>query len=249
MKKTALFIAALVASGSMYAQAQQTAKPAIDLTFDATVVNEYLWRGQEQADWTLHPSLKATYGDAYLGVWSAMPFNQSGRPVDWTEFDFLGGYKFAIDDNWGLDAGITFYTYTDTPGENRNVIEPYLGVSGKIADRLSTSFYAFHAFETNQTTFQGSVGYSIPVARVGLSVDLSATLGYVSTYGRQGRTDAQGHSTTIPDYFYWSIGAAVPYKLSERALVTVGVSYNDVSENNINDDPDFIGSVSLSLGF
>jgi uncharacterized protein (TIGR02001 family) len=242
MKKTALFIAALVASGSMYAQAQKSTASALEFTFDATVVNEYTWRGVEQADWTFHPSLKATFGDAYAGVWSAMPFNQSSGSKAWTEFDFFGGYKFALNDNWGIDAGITFYTYYDEPG-NDNTIEPYLGVSGKIADKLSTSLYVFHMFEENATTFQGSVGYSIPVEKLGFSVDLSATLGYVSTYGREGRPD------TLPDYFYWSVGAAVPYKISDNAVLTVGVSYNDVSENIVNNGADIVGSASLTIGF
>ncbi|EIP99844.1 hypothetical protein OpiT1DRAFT_04376 [Opitutaceae bacterium TAV1] len=247
MKKTALFIAALVASGSVYAQAQQSTAPAIDFTFDATVVNEYIWRGQELADWTFHPSLKATYGDAYLGVWSAMPFNQTSGTADWTEFDFFGGYKFALNDNWSLDAGVTFYTYTDTPGSNPNSVEPYLGISGKVADLLSTSFYVFHNFEYNATTLQGSIGYSLPLEKLGTSLDFSATLGWVS--GNSNLREAGDNIPGLSDYFYWSIGVAAPYKISDRAVLTVGVSYNDVNENDINSGADFVGSASLTIGF
>ncbi|AHF91547.1 hypothetical protein OPIT5_16255 [Opitutaceae bacterium TAV5] len=249
MKKTALFIAALVASGSVYAQAQQSTAPALEFTFDATVVNEYIWRGQEQADWTFHPSLKATYGDAYLGVWAAMPFKESSSgSKEWTEFDFFGGYKFALNDTWSLDVGSTFYTFTDTAGYNPNSVEPYIGVSGKVADLLSTSFYGFYNFEYEATTLQASVGYSLPLEQLGTSLDFSATLGWVKGNSNL-RESGDRPATKIHDYFYWSIGVAAPWKISDRAVLTVGVSYNDVNENAINNGADIVGSASLTVGF
>lgn len=246
MKKTAFLIAALVTGASAFAQVQQTPARTLEFTFDATVVNEYIWRGQEQADWTFHPSLKATYDNIYVGVWSAFPFheNGSGPSPEWTEFDFFGGYKYALNDNWVLDAGLTAYVYTDYDNGNPNSIEPYLGIAGTIRD-ISTSFYVFHNFEYDATTLQGSVGYSIPLQRIGTSLDLSATLGWVSGNSNLSENPAPG----VSNYFYWSIGAAIPYKISDRAVVTLGVSYNDVNKNRINDSADIIGSASLTVGF
>lgn len=244
MKKTALLIAALVTGASAFAQVQQAPAKAIDFTFDATVVNEYIWRGQEQADWTFHPSLKGTYDNFYLGIWSAFPFEQSSGTADWTEFDFFGGYKYSLNDAWTLDAGVTAYVFTDYHNGNPNSIEPYIGIAGTLHE-VSTSFYVFHNFEYDATTLQGSVGYSIPIQRFGTSLDLSATLGWVSGNSNLREAPAPG----VSNYFYWSIGAAVPYRISDRAVVTVGVSYNDVSENAINHGADVIGSASLTIGF
>lgn len=243
-------IAALVTGASAFAQVQQAPAKAVEFTFDATVVNEYIWRGQEQADWTFHPSLKATYGNAYVGVWSAFPFEESGPAKDWTEFDFFGGYKYSLNDSWTLDAGVTAYVFTDYNPGNPNSIEPYIGIAGTfhVGERVgdvSTSFYVFHNFEYNATTLQGSVGYSVPITQIGTSLDFSATLGWVSGNSNLSETPAPG----VSDYFYWSIGAAIPYKISDRAVVTLGVSYNDVSKRAINDSADIIGSASLTIGF
>ena len=241
MKKTILALAALVGASAAFADvaapAATTTAKSYSVTLDNTIASEYIFRGLEVADATFHPSVEIAYGDLYAGVWGALPFNnQNGS--DYKEWDFYTGYGYALNDTWKLDAGATFYYYGDTPG-SQDTTELYLGINGKVSV-LTTSVYAYYDLDLKTTTFIGSLGYSLPLTKVGTSLDFTATLGYV---------DTGDISSAIPEnYTYWGLGVAVPYKLSDTATVTAGVAYTNGNQNSLVEDQ-VVGTIGLTVGF
>jgi uncharacterized protein (TIGR02001 family) len=252
MKKIALLLATFAVGSSAFAA--ETAKTALSVTVDQTIVNEYIFRGAAFSDFTFHPSIEAKYGDAYVGAWGAFEGNDSGSGAssNYKELDLYAGYGFALADGWSLDIGATSYQYLGGNTNNAQSFEPYIGVSGTVAG-LTTTAYLYHDLDVGTYTAQTSVGYSIPLESIGTSLDLTGTLGYQVVGGDE--SDVVGASDS---YFYYSIGAAIPYKLAENATLTAGVTFVGASENEfaaneygatiVNDFRPVV-SLGLSIGF
>jgi len=236
MKKTILALAVLAAGVS--ASAQEAAKSSkVDLTLDVTYVSNYVFRGALLAEDSIQPSLEATYGDFYAGVWYSNEVNGTVA----SETDLYVGYNLAINETFSADFGATRYLYDGQSGNDST--EVYAGVKANVL--LSPSVYYYYDFDRDVSSYIGSVGYSVPVAKAGISVDLSATYGFIQSGG-----DGQ-------DYSYWGFGAAVPYKLSETAKLTGAVNYTHSDSRNFpasagsigNDQDQIVFSVGLSVGF
>lgn len=231
MKKTILALAALAASVSAYAQ-----KPAdLAVTLDVTYVNNYVFRGGLLAEDSIQPSVEATYGDFYAGVWYSDDVNAAAL----SETDVYVGYNLAINETFSADLGATRYLYDGQSG--LDTTEVYAGIKANVL--LSPSVYYYYDFDREVSSYIGSVGYSIPVEKAGISIDLSATYGYV-----------QIPST---DYSYWGVGAAIPYKLSDTAKITAALNYTHADSRNLpavagftSTEQDQVAfSLGLSVGF
>ena len=225
--KTSLALAALVAGVS--AQAQD-AKSDLSVTVDVTYVSDYLFRGAKLGDASVQPSVEAAYGDFYAGAWHSSEVSHSDGA---TETDLYAGYGFAINETFSLDAGVTRYTYDG--GSDLDSTEVYVGVSADVL--LSPSAYYYYDFDYETYTIEGSIGHSFPIDAIKASLDLSAKVGHVGAPG--------------DDRTYYVGGAAVPFKLSDTATLTVGVDYvvND-GDNLIDGDEDgIVGKAGISIGF
>ncbi len=212
MKKTLVLALATLASTGI-------AKADYSLSADISFASDYIFRGIQLADNTLHPSLEVTQGDFYLGMWAALPINNV-ESMGWTnEYDFYLGYTKELSDKASLDLGATYYYYPD--GNVDESTEAYAGLTFDIAG-FTPAAYAYYDFDLEVLTLQGSVGYSIPMAGAGTSLDLTATLGYVD-----------------PDlgdsYSYYGASAQIPYKLNDNATLTVGVHYASNDIGTVND--------------
>jgi len=238
MKKTILVLAALAASVS--ASAQEAAKKTpLAVTLDVTYVSNYVFRGVRLAEDSIQPSVEAAYGDFYAGAWHSNDVKTTVATV--SETDFYAGYNLAINETFSADLGVTRYTYEG--GSGLDSTEVFAGVKASVL--LSPSVYYYYDFDRDVSSYIASIGHSLPVAKLGLSVDLSATFGYI-----QGAGD---------DYSYWGVGAAVPYKLSDTAKLTAAVNYthadatnisNNIHSGALDDDQDqVVFSVGLSVGF
>jgi uncharacterized protein (TIGR02001 family) len=124
---TALFVA-LTATGVWNAQAQTPApaaapadaKPAEPYTITGNfgIYSQYIFRGLTQTD--TKPAFQGGFDYAhtsgfYLGTW--------GSNISWLhdagvcahgcslEWDLYGGYKYAFNDDWGMDVGVLYYYY------------------------------------------------------------------------------------------------------------------------------------------
>ena len=210
MKKIALILAALVAGVSLSAQAPAAtpATPAYSITADFTYSTKYIFRGVLLAKGAFQPSVKLTSGDFYASVWSSMPVDRGYE----LEFDYTAGYGFKLNKDWALDTGITIYTYPGLSAGDKATYEPYIGLNGPLGV-FSTGTYAYYDFKLKAFTAQETLGYSITMDSK-TSVNLAATYGYVAP-------DAGG------SYSYYGFGIAVPYKLSDKATLTVGAQYAD----------------------
>lgn len=226
IKQTSVALAALVAG--VTAQAQEAS--ALSVTVDVTYVSDYVFRGAQLDNASIQPSVEASYGDFYAGAWhsSALSGNNGA-----TETDLYAGYGFAITDTLALDAGVTRYTYNG--GSNGDTTEVYAGISADVL--LSPSVYYYHDFDLEISSYIGSIGYSLPVDAINVSLDFSASLGYIQ----------------IPseDYTYGSVGVSVPYALSETATLTAGVEYivNDTTAFSSGKKEGIVASAGVSIGF
>ncbi len=237
MKKTILVLAALVAGVS--ASAQQAAKPnPLAVTLDVTYVNNYVFRGAHVAEDSIQPSVEASYDNFYAGIWNSNELNGTVS----TETDFYAGYNLAINETFSADAGVTRYTYDSASGNDST--EVFAGIKAANV-LLSPSVYYYYDFDRNVSSYIGSIGHSIALGKLGVSLDLSATYGYIQIPG-----DGQ-------DYSYWGVGAAIPYKLSETAKLTAAVNYTHADSRNLppsvgaldGDQDQVVFSVGLSVGF
>jgi uncharacterized protein (TIGR02001 family) len=234
MKKTIIALAVLATGVSAFAQ-DASRSADLSVTVDITYVNNYVFRGGLLAEDSIQPSVEAAYGDFYAGVWYSDDVNSAAS----SETDLYIGYNLAINEIFTADLGATRYLYDGQSGADTT--EVYAGIKANVD--LSPSVYYYYDFDRNVSSYIGSVGYSVPVEKVGVSVDLSATYGYIQ----------------IPatDYSYWGFGAAVPYRLSENATLTVAVNYTHADSRNLpavagftsNDQDQVVFSVGLSVGF
>lgn len=242
MKKTILALAALAVGASAYAQDTATA-PAKELAFtlDVTYVSDYIFRGLKTDEAAIQPSIEAAYGDFYAGIWHSNGISSPGMANGAnSETDYYLGYGLAINDTFSADFGVTRYTYSGNGASNQATTEVYAGVKADVL--LSPSVYYYHDFDLEVNTYIASIGHSLPIANTGLSVDLSATYGWVQV------PEANGG-----DYSYWGFGASVPYALSETATLTAGVNYTHVDRGNLpygdQQQDKVVFSVGLSVGF
>jgi len=231
MKKTILALAVLAAGVS--ASAQESAKSALAVTLDVTYVSDYVFRGVKLADASIQPSVEASYGDFYAGAWHSDAVSQSIAFFD-SETDLYAGYNLAINETFSADLGVTRYTYNG--GSQDDSTEVFAGIKADVL--LSPSVYYYHDFDLEVSSYIGSIGHSLPIAKLGVSLDLSATLGYIQSPGGDGS-----------DYTYWGVGAAVPYKLSETAKLTGAVNYTSLDRHAPVDQDQVVFSVGLAVGF
>ena len=239
IKKTA-FTAAVIAAG-VSAQAEEAAKSDLSVTVDVTYVSDYVFRGVKLGDASIQPSVEAAYGDFYAGAWHTSEISHNDGA---TETDLYAGYGYKLNDTVKLDGGVTRYTYDGGSGDDST--EVYIGASADVL--LSPSLYTYWDFDYDVFTAEASVGYSFPIDAIKASLDLSGKVGYVQ---------ADDAPAGVPDdYTYFVVGAAIPFKLSETATLTIGVDYIYNDEDTISsfkasdtDHDIVVGKAGISIGF
>jgi uncharacterized protein (TIGR02001 family) len=233
IKKSILALAAL--SAGVSAQAQNAS--ALSVTADISYVSQYVFRGLLVADDAVQPSIEATYGDFYAGVWYSDAVNSfeqgsttgAGRFITSSETDLYIGYGYKVSETIKLDVGVTRYLYEGQSTDDST--EFYIGAN--VDTFLKPSVYAYYSEElatSGVATYTASIGHSIALDFIGSSLDLSALVGFVNAYDNE-------------EYVYGVFGAAIPYKLSENATLTVGVDYV------VNDDDRFDTISTFASGF
>lgn len=233
MNKIALLLTTLVAGASLSAQAPAAAAaPAYSVTADFTYATKYVFRGVQLAKGAFQPSIKLTSGDFYAGVWSSIPAD-SGYEL---EVDYYAGYGFKVAEGWALDVGLTAYSYPglDTSGGlDKTTFEGYAGLNGTLGV-FTSGTYAYYDFTLKAFTIQEALGYSIAVDDK-TAVNFLATLGHVSPDAGSG-------------YAYYGFGVTVPYKLTDKATVTVGAQYADHDISGL-EGSHFWGTLGFTYAF
>ena len=105
---------------------------AVDLTANAGLTSNYVFRGFTQSD--DGPAIQggidyAPSNGFYAGAWAstvdctiANPCFGGNRNGDGLEVDLYLGYHAKLKDNWGLDIGYIRYEYTDSNLDNNSEI-------------------------------------------------------------------------------------------------------------------------------
>lgn len=229
MKKT-IAIAAFAAALSL-----QASDGGLTVTTDFSYATKYIFRGVQLGGDAVHPSIEVSVGDFYTGVWANIPVGGRSTFPNNEEFNLYLGRNIKLSDTIGLDAGYTYYYFPELPkGAERGRSEIYLGMNFD-AGSILPGLYAFYDFDREAFTIQGSVGTSLPLETIGASLDLTAAVGHVD-------------SQTRVSYTYWSLGASIPFRLSDRATITLGGTYASHNIDGLDDD-NLGASLSLTLGF
>jgi len=217
-KKTAtLFFGALALAASAYAGEASQPQSDYSITADFPYVSKYVFRGLEIAKDSVQPSVEFAKDNLTIGIWGSQPFKRSEA----NEVDFSAGYKLKLTEGWEVDTGATLYTYPrHQGGERSSTTEFKLGANGDIRG-IQPGIYAFYDATLRTTTLQAQVGYSLPLSRLGLTLDFSANSGRV--FAKDGAS-----------YNYWYGGVDIPWKLRENSSVYVGIAYtgNDYPGGN-----------------
>jgi uncharacterized protein (TIGR02001 family) len=234
MKKVSLLIAALVTGATLSAQspapAPAPAAPAYSVTVDFPYASKYVFRGVQYAKGSMQPSVKLTSGSFYAGVWMNAPLDKGYE----LEIDYFAGYNFTLKEGWTLDLGATLYSYPGLDGGgDKTTFEPYLGLNGSFGS-VTSATYLYYDATLEVFTAQQTFGYSIPL-------DEKAALNFSATLGHAAPDSGSG-------YTYYGLGATVPYKLTDKATITLGAQYASHDLDGV-DDSHFWGTLGFTYTF
>jgi uncharacterized protein (TIGR02001 family) len=209
MKKTALLLAALLTTGASLSADDAAPASSYAVTVDFPYASKYVFRGVQYAKGAFQPSVKVTSGDFYAGVWVSAPVDKGYE----LEIDYYAGYGFKLQNGWSVDTGLTAYTYPGLDGGGDKLTwEPYVGLNGSFG-AVTSATYAYYDLTLDVFTLQETLGYSIPI-------DDKTSMNWSATLGRAEPDAGSG-------YTYYGLGVTVPYKISDKATVTVGAQYAD----------------------
>jgi len=199
---------------------------AQEVSFDATVATDYVWRGVSQTagDAALQLGAEVTTGHFYAGVWGSNVDFGDGTDV---EMDLYAGFAPSVS-GFDLDFGWVRYTYPGAPSASgdQDFDEFYAGVGrsyGALSWDAKWSWSEdFYLHSGNATYLEGGVAWALSDA---FSVD--------ARYGRSRFDDLIG-----ADYDDWQLGVSW-----QTGPVALGARWHD-SEI---DDSRFVASVGYSL--
>jgi uncharacterized protein (TIGR02001 family) len=249
MNKTIASISAAVVVGGSSLSAFVPAAADLGVTSDLTFASEYVFRGVELADNSIQPSIEASLGDFYAGVFANLPIENRDQSL--TELHYYGGFALAIPgmEHIVLDLGVTVYHWPDA-GQNRSH-EGFVGTKFENVGipGLSAAAYFFYDVDRRTHIVEGSVGYSFALDMVGMtSLDLSALYG--NQFGGSIRDNRPGR--VGENYHYYGASAELPFRLNEFSTITAGAHYQsaerydrDLAGRNQN----FFWTVSYTAGF
>ncbi|MFW6353576.1 MAG: TorF family putative porin [Verrucomicrobiota bacterium] len=189
--------------------------------------SSYVFRGVQLAEETYMPAVDFAFGDAYAGIWAAMPV--SNEP---NEVDFYAGYGLTVADDLTLDVGVTHYTYPDSGAdilEDDSTTEIYVGTSFDAP--FAPSVYAYYDFDLETFTLEGSAGHSIELDDR-TTFDMSGALGYVNP--------------DVSDSYTYAVGSVgLGYAINDYVSGSLYANYAWSSEDQMFDDD----STELWFGF
>ncbi len=208
-----LAAAVLAAAGGAHAQG--------DVSFNAAVANDYVWRGVSQTDngATVQGGVDYTNGGFYVGAWASNVDFGSDADI---EVDLYGGFRGAFTDALSWDVGVIGYFY---PGEeDLDFVEVKAGL-GYTVDAVSLGATAYYDPDNKNTYVEGTGAYAFSEKLKGL-----ASVGNYSF-------DGGG------DYTNWSLGGAYAFDVFD---LTVKYTDTDIDETFAGDvaDENFVVMIS-----
>ncbi len=181
MAKTPFILGAMALSAALMAPVG-TASAADTLSFNASVVSDYRYRGISQT--RLKPAVQAGVDYAlasgfYVGAWgSTIKWVKDAGGDGSTELDLYGGYKTEIASGLTLDVGLLQYVYPSNKlNPSANTLEGYGALSyGPATLKISRSFSNLFGFSNSK----GSMYYDLSA-----TFDLGSGISITPHIGRQ----------------------------------------------------------------
>lgn len=248
MNKTIASLTAAVVAGGSSLSAFVPVAADLSVTSDLTFASEYVFRGVEFADNSFQPSIEASVGDFYVGLFSNLPIDQGGTN-DQSEIQYYGGFSLVVPglEMVTFDVGATVYHWPNG-GFNRTH-EGFIGTKFEDVGVPGVSAAAYYFYDVDRRTHavEGSVGYSFAIDQAGqTSLDLSAF------YGNQfGGSIRQGSYRVNENYHYYGASAEMPYRLNEFSTLTAGAHYQSAERAQLGmlRNKNFFWTVSYTAGF
>ena len=230
MNKKLLFASlSALAVGAPGLLAQATAPaPAVSLTATASVVSQYMFRGQRLGTAAFQPSVEMAAGDLTLGVWGSVPFDGEDVPDSSDpEIDLYGSYTFKLSDSLSLVPGATSYHYPDAPkslGFYKWTFEPNLALSYSVQGwKFTPKVYYDTVLEG--ATYEFTAFYAVPLKDIGSELDFTASAGTFKL-----KNAAEDTSPSVKSWGdYWLVGVAMPFQIAPNQKLTLGFAYTEGS--------------------
>ena len=220
-------LAAAATSGSIAQTAAPapTVAPALSFTATASVVSEYMFRGQRLNGAGFQPSVEMAAGDLTLGVWTNFVLKDKVADSSDPEVDLYGSYSFTLGKDLTLVPGFTAYVYPSAPtnaGFYRSTFEPSLALNYTVEGvKLTPKIYYDTVLQG--ATYELTAAYTVPLKEIG------SELGFTATAGTYLLKDAA--NKTSPDVKswgdYWLLGVAMPFQVTKTSKVSLGYAYTE----------------------
>ncbi len=117
------------------------AQDKVEATVEGSIVNQYIWRGQELGSVSLQPTLGLSYKGLSLTAWGSVGLSEPG---DTKEFDLTlaytaGGFNVGVTDYWFNSPDDRYFSYA--AHETSHVFEANIGYDfGPCAVQWYTNF-------------------------------------------------------------------------------------------------------------
>jgi uncharacterized protein (TIGR02001 family) len=204
--------ASLIAGASLAQTAPAKAEPDYTITGNVGLFSQYVFRGISQTN--EKPAIQGGFDFAhksgiYLGTWAsniswvsdAVPAVSSS--IEW---DFYGGYKGSLPNDFGYDLGVLYYYY---PGSyptgfspKPNTTELYAALSWKFVTlKYSYAVSDTFGFPNSDGSYYVELNASYDVAE-----KVSDAIGKVTIYGHVGYQDYKNNGAY--SYTDWKVGGA-----------------------------------------
>lgn len=199
--------------------------PAVSVTATASVVSQYMFRGQRLNGAGFQPTVEMAAGSFTAGLWGNFVLEEKVPDSSDPEIDLYGSYTMTVGPDLTLVPGFTAYFYPSAPsgaGLYRTTFEPNLALNYTVAGvRLTPKFY----YDTvlRGSTYELSAAYALPLKGLGSELDFTATFG---TYLFK---DVANDTTPKVKSWgeYWLVGVAMPFQLSRDSRLSLGWAYTE----------------------
>lgn len=219
MRSPTIPLAILLLVGTNAAPGQSGVEPG--LTLSGEFLSEYVHRGLERADETGHVRLEWR-GESWRAAWDAHAPLRSAAAAEWR---LEGGWGRSLATDFSIEASARWSHFTRTRGGmSEDALELGVGASWLLPREAKVGFAAFHDVTLEATTAEGSIGYSIPLTKLGAYLDLRGWIGWSDA--RDWRPDAPGPGLA-GGYGYFGAEASLPYRIGELTSVVAGVTFSE----------------------
>jgi uncharacterized protein (TIGR02001 family) len=219
--------ATVAATLSCFGQAPMTpaAAPSVTVTATASVVSQYMFRGQRLNGEGFQPSVEVGAGDFTGGVWANFPLKDKVPDSSDPEIDIYGSYTLKISDAASFVPGFTSYHYPKAPesaGFYRWTFEPNIAFNYTVEGFKFTP-KLYYDTVLKGATYELTAFYAAPLKEIGSELDFTATAG---TYKL---TDfANDTNPSVKAWGdYWLVGVALPFQINAKSKLTVGFAYTE----------------------